>query len=336
VWADVEGPQAWIDGAVLRRRARWRSPSLRTNGSFVGQRVGVVGVFGILSALAGCDAASPDPAYDALLQVAGAQWRPGPPPAAGGGPEVVGVNAQSPTILRDSTGQRLSGALAPGATALWIGLDGDAGGWITVAGLPSVDSPDLPSIAADVALAADAPLGPVTLRLIAIDGDERAGEATTVQLVADDVAPPAGELVFALAWDGAADLDLHVIAPDGGEAWSGDPNTWDPPPPGTPPDPNAWRTGGLLDRDANAGCRRDPRPREHVIWSMPPPAGRYVVRVDTRSLCGAPSAYYVAAVYRAGATEPVAAAAGVATPDHEALPHGADQGLTVLELDLAP
>ena len=94
------------------------------------------------------------------------------------------MNAQSPTILRDSTGQRLSGALAPGATALWIGLDGDAGGWITVAGLPSVDSPDLPSIAADVALAADAPLGPVTLRLIAIDGDERAGEATTVQLVA--------------------------------------------------------------------------------------------------------------------------------------------------------
>ena len=289
-----------------------------------------------LLALVACDAASSDPARDALLQVAGAQWRPGPAPDAEGGPAVERVLTQRPTLARDTTGQRLTGTLAAGATALWLGLDGDDGGWIVPAGLTTADVPDLPSFGADVALGADAPLGPITLRLIAVADGERPGAATTIDLVADEVPPPAGELVFALGWDGPADLDLHVVAPDGGEAWSGDPSTWEPPPPGTPPDPDAWRSGGLLDHDANGECRRDPRPREHVVWTRPPPAGRYTVRVDARSLCGGAGAYYYVAAYRAGSATPLAAAAGLATADSVLLPHGAGAGVTAFELDLAP
>ena len=55
------------------------------------------------------------------------------------------------------------------------------------------------------------------------------------RVVAIDAPPPDGELVVGLHWDGAADLDLHVVDPDGDEAWSGDPNTWQRPPPGSEP-----------------------------------------------------------------------------------------------------
>ncbi len=287
-------------------------------------------------ALVACTSASPDPGYDALLQVEGAQWRPGPAPAAANGPAVESVLSQRATLLRDASGQRVAGALGAGATALWVGLDGDDGGWIVPAGPPSVDAPDQPSFALELALAASVPLGPITLRLLAVDAAGRPGAPRALALVADDLPPPAGELVIALGWSGAADLDLHVVAPDGGEAWAGDPNTWEPPPPGTPSDPIAWRSGGRLDHDGNRACRRDPRPREHVIWSVPPPAGRYLVRVDARSLCGDAVGYWYAAVYRDGGLEPLATAAGIATVDHTRLPHGTGAGITAIELDLPP
>jgi hypothetical protein len=288
----------------------------------------------VLAALSACDAASSDLGRDALLQVPGAQWAPGPPPELSGGPDIDGVFALSPNILRDRDGVRITGAAGPATTGWWIGLDGDLGGWILPAGAPSVDTPLSPSLTTELTLAATAPLGPLTVRFIATDDRSRSGAPFLVDLIADDAPPPTGELVFALVWDGAADLDLHLVAPDGNEAWSGDPNTWEPPPPGTPPDPNAWRTGGLLDHDANAGCRRDARPREHVIWTMPPPAGHYILRVDARALCGAASSYWFAAAYRNGTL--LTAAEGLATPEHVRLPHGAGAGITALALDLTP
>ncbi len=283
-------------------------------------------------ALAGCDAASSELGRDALLQVDGAQWRPGPAPTARGGPTVEAVTVVRTQLLRDTDGQRISGALGGGATAVWIGLDGDDGGWIVTAGPPSIDTPSLPSFAATIAIAAAVPLGPASVRFLAIDGGSRPGPAAVETFLVEDLPPPSGELVVALGWDGPADLDLHVVAPDGGEAWSGDPNTWEPPPPGTPIDPDAWRGGGLLDRDANAACRRDARPREHVIWTRPPPSGRYLVRVDARSLCGAASAYFYAALYRGDLL--IASGEGLATPDDVLQPHGAGSGITVLAVDV--
>lgn len=283
-----------------------------------------------LIAIAACDVASPDLGREAALQVRGAQWRPGPPPDDVGGPTVDDVALLRQTLVRDADDQRVAGALGVGATAAWIGLDGDVGGWIVTAGAPSVDTPTSPSLAAALALTVAAPLGPATLRVIAIDEAARPGPARAVAIVAADAPPPTGELVVTLEWDGAADLDLHVVAPDGGEAWSGDPNTWEPPPPGTPVDPNAWRSGGILDRDGNAACHRDARPREDVIWTMPPPRGRYVVRVDARAMCGAPVAYYAVTLRRGDAV--VASAAGVATPDDALAPHGAGAGQMLLDV----
>ncbi len=63
---------------------------------------------------------------------------------------------------------------------------------------------------------------------------------------------------------------------------------------------------------------------------MPPPSGRYVVRVDACAMCGAPVAYYAVTLRRGDAV--VASAAGVATPDDALAPHGAGAGQTLLDV----
>ncbi len=157
-------------------------------------------------------------------------------------------------------------------------------------------------------------------------------------MMADAAPPPDGDLVVTLAWQGAADLDLHVVDPLGGEAWSGHPNTVKPPPPGTPMDPTAALASGQLDRDKNAGCARDNSAGEDVIWTtrtgtMGPvapviPPGTYAVRVDTPALCGDASAAWVVAVYAQGVL--VGSAAGVSTSEDELYGHRAGAGVTAL------
>ena len=106
--------------------------------------------------LAGCDVASSALGRDAMLQVDGAQWRPGPRPDDDGGPTVSEVLLRRPTVVRDGLGQRVTGALAPSATGLWLGADGDVGGWIVTADAPSVERPGDPSFAVAVAVTAAA------------------------------------------------------------------------------------------------------------------------------------------------------------------------------------
>jgi len=152
-----------------------------------------------------------------------------------------------------------------------------------------------------------------------------------------------GDVVVALDWEGAADLDVHVVDPTGAEVWQGHPNTWQRPPPGSPVDPCAVASGGILDRDANADCARSGRTSEHVVWTsrtcggtaIAPvlPAGTYTVRVEARSSCGAASAPWAASVYVAGAL--AASARGIAT-DYEATydGHGTGAGTTALQFAL--
>jgi hypothetical protein len=282
-----------------------------------------------LGGLAACDAASNDPGYHALVQVPRAQLRPGRFPADEGGPAVVSVVPSHVTVAPGAVGERYRGALAPGATSVILGVDGDDAAWIVTAGSPDIDTPDYPSFDVRAAFAAALPPGPFTLDVAAADETGRVGPTEQLALVADAVAPPTGALVVSLSWDGPVDLDLHVVDPHGGEAWSGDPNTWDPPPPGTPPDPDAWKTGGILDRDANGRCARDARPREDVAWQLPPPAGTYTVRVDTRAMCGGAVAYWYVAAYDAGGAV-IAAARGISTPDDVSTYYGDGAGITAM------
>lgn len=279
-------------------------------------------------ALAACDGASPDPGLGAWLQVAGAQHRPGPFPADTGGPAAIDVRTRHAQILIDRLDEPLDATLEASAHAAVIGVEGSPGTWIVRAGPPSADTPGLPSAKAVFGVAAGFPPGPFTLKVAASDAQGRFGAPATTEIMALHEPPPEGPLVIGLVWDGAADLDLHVVDPLGGEAWTDKPSTYVPPPPGEPIDPEAYKRHGLLDRDANQGCRRDGRPREHVIWTVPPPAGEYVVRVDVRAMCGDPIAHWSVAAYRLG--ELIGAARGASTPEEVELPHGAGAGALAL------
>jgi hypothetical protein len=297
----------------------------------------------LLLGLAACDAATSDPGLGAPLYVGSAQFRPGAFPAATGGPATVDLKPLFSTMIIGEYRQKLTGHLAPDATAAIIGLQGAPGAWIVPAGAPDVDAPTDATLSATLGINEATP-GPVSLVVAAVDTQGKIGEPMTADVVALDAPAPDGVLVVSLQWVGRADLDLHVVDPLGGEAWSGNPDTYQKPPPGTPVDPTAYLTGGLLDHDGNAGCTLDGEPSEDVVWAQRKstsgttvdpivPPGEYTVRVDARSLCGDASAAWAVTVYSQGAV--LGAARGIATPDDVTYePHGAGAGITALHFTL--
>ncbi len=295
----------------------------------------------ILAALAGCDAASSDPALDAMFRVEGGQFREGAFPGDEGGPATAAVATLSTSVVIATRTEQLRGVLEPSARGAVIGIEGFDGTWIVPAGVPGLDTPGFPTANAVFRLAEDFPPGPFVMQVAAADEAGRFGPAGSTMLMAVEQPPPTGELVIALTWSGSADLDLHVVAPDGGEAWSGKPNTMKPPVPGEPVDPEEYKKHGRLDHDGNQDCRREPSPNENVIWTMPPPTGEYIVRVDARSMCGAPVASWNVAVYRNDVLVDGAAVRGTSTPeDVVRLPlppaqwHGAGAGVFALRFAL--
>ena len=127
-------------------------------------------------------------------------------------------------------------------------------------------------------------------------------------------ATPPGALVVALRWDRPADLDLYVVDPQGRRLGPDDPTTYQPPPPGQPPDPpDAWRAHGVLDRDAGAGCLGEGPLAENAIWQAAPPPGKYSIFLDFAEGCGFDHAGYTVTALQDGAV--VFEAAGVLYPE---------------------
>jgi hypothetical protein len=287
----------------------------------------------VAAALAcGCGAASSDPGLTAALQVAGAQFVPGAPPATGDGPAVRALDFADAVVTAGAHDRPLLGKLDPTATAVAIGLDGDRGYWIALAAPPGTDAPTLPTFDLRVAFAARLAVGPRTLVAHAVDARRHFGPATTQSLTVAAAAAPTGPLVVRLGWQGNADLDLHVIAPDGVEIWSGHPSGYQPPPPPALPDPAAAAMAAQLDADSNAGCVIDGRDQENVVWSHPPPSGHYIVRVDAPSLCGDALAAWRVDVVVGGAV--TASATGEALGSDTRGDHRQGAGRTALEFDL--
>ena len=137
--------------------------------------------------------------------------------------------------------------------------------------------------------------------------------------------------MVSLRWDTNADLDLHVVDPQGIEIWARNINSYQPPPPGQPEDPEAWRRGGILDHDSNAGCLIDGRRRENVVWAEAPPPGQYIVRVDPASLCGEPAARFVVEVHKQGVS--AARASGILVEEQVRGGQGKGAGIFVLAFD---
>jgi hypothetical protein len=294
----------------------------------------------LLLSLAACDAASSDPGLGAPLYVEGGQFRPGAFPAASGGPATESVQTLHATVVVDENREAVSAVFDGTTRAAIVGLAGEDGAWIVPAGPPDFDTPGKATLHASYGVSVTP--GPITMLVAAVDAQGRIGEPASVALVALDEPPPDGVLVVSLQWQGRADLDLHVVDPNGDEAWSGDPNTWKKPI--GPTDPNAYLTGGILDHDGNAGCTLDGQPSEDVVWAqrmsssgttVDPivPSGEYTVRVDARSMCGDASAAWAVTVLSNG--EVLAKTRGIATPDDVTYQmHGAGAGITALHFTL--
>jgi hypothetical protein len=275
-----------------------------------------------------------------VLEIQKAQYRPGPFPTGDGGPAALALATRHANVLLERVGERATATLEPAARAAVYGIDGYDGAWIVTAGPPDLSAPAFPTANVSFGVRAALPPGPFVLKVAAADRDGRFGAPATAELIANAVDPPAGTLVIHLEWDSAADLDLHVVDAEGGEAWSDKPNSMPTPEPGTVVDPTEYLKHGILDHDGNKACRHDGRPNENVIWTVPPPAGEYVVRVDARAMCGAPGTSWTVTVLRDG--DVLGAAQGFAAPDDTLgqpgqdpiAVHGAGAGLFALRFSL--
>ena len=78
-------------------------------------------VAGAIAAGIGCNGASPDPGLQAVLQVEGAQFRPGGFPADEGGPAATALTTQFPSLIVGELGLELRGALEPAARSVVAG-----------------------------------------------------------------------------------------------------------------------------------------------------------------------------------------------------------------------
>jgi hypothetical protein len=168
------------------------------------------------------------------------------------------------------------------------------------------------------------------LELRAVDALGRFGPPFRQTLTAL-AAPPArtvtGALVVTLTWDSESDLDLHVVDPLGDEIFHGARSSQAP----------FLRSGadasnGTLDQDSNADCSIDGLRQEDVTWADAPPAGHYLVRVDTLSLCGTPNAHWTARALLDGAA--IGLATGTSLDSDTWGAHDRGAGLLALGFDV--
>lgn len=95
-----------------------------------------------------------------------------------------------------------------------------------------------------------------------------------------------GDVQVSVAWNTAADVDLHVLDPAGEEIYWGS---------------RTSASGGELDLDSNAGCGSDQPRNENTVWPVGgAPTGTYVVRLDYWDACGATQTDYVVTVWVKG------------------------------------
>ena len=275
----------------------------------------------VLLLAAGCGASS-DPGLAAMLQVGGAQFVPGAMPDATSGPEVIAMTLSAFTVLPGAREQPLLGTLAESATGVAFGLDGDRGYWVLPADVPDTETPTLPSFAVAIAFSRALSPGPVTLVGRAIDAAGRVGPRRELVVTVAPLPEQRGHLVFVLAWDRLADLDLHVVDPTGAEIWANKPSAT----------PAAGDAAGRLDLDSNGSCVLDGRNREYVVYETAAPTGRYVVRVDTYSLCAETVARWRVQAFVDG--ELRAEGVGISVDSDTIGPHGRGAGRTALELTL--
>jgi len=281
-------------------------------------------------ALGACGGAASDTGLEAAVRVAGGQFYRGSIDKLAGAdaPAVVDVLNSQNTIAPGLQNKQISGRLDPGSTAVAIGFAGDVGYWILAAGVPDADSPTQPTFHASLSFSPSLSQTSYDLIVRAVAPPTVFGPAARVSLDVEQSLPPTGALVISLWWDTEADLDLHVVDAYGVEVWAGNINSYDQYAAVPTTDAGAWNEGGILDFDSNAGCNIDGRCNENVVWAVAAPAGDYVARVDTFSLCGNAAARWTVEAMLNGVS--LGKAEGEALSSSQRFSKGKGSGLTAL------
>ena len=219
-----------------------------------------------------------------------------------------------------------------------VGLQGDVGHWVVP--LQDFDQNTLGNYTFSFS-GSFSPLTPagdggvVELIFRATTRDGKIGPAYAQSMTMD--APQIqGALVISLTWDTEADLDLHVDLPSDGDA--GVNEIWSRKPSGLPlgtvgATVDAGIQSGYLDFDSNSMCVIDGRRAENVIFPTAAPSGRYIVRVDTFSLCAEVTARWRVRVFTNTGVDPVLQAFGQSTDIDTRFPHGQGAGVQALVFD---
>ncbi len=281
-----------------------------------------------MAVAAGCNAGvALDTGSDADMIVAGAQFYPGVPPAGDpSGTRVTSVTSPNNTIRAGEINKRLGGTVQETARSVAVFFTGDVGYWVLPVGLTdSSNPPDLDfDLRASFARTIDD--GPHDVSVQATDADGHFGPPSSATLTVAPAVVPSSTLDVQLIWDVDTDEDLHVTEPDGITIWARNINSYDGQ---TGGDPTA---GGILDDDSNSSCLIDGRREENVYWTVAPPSGHYVVKVDTWALCGQAAARWH--VVAAMGDQILGQASGVAIDSDTRFDKDATDGVLALEFDL--
>jgi hypothetical protein len=296
------------------------------------------------SALAiACSGANPSAGQTAWMRVQGAQYIAGSIDVTehASAPVAHAPLMQNNVLYPGVTGKSISGTAGPGSTAILIGLLGDSGHWL----LPVQDVDQ--NTPGDFTFSCSASFSPLTqsgdggalsLVLRATNKNGDVGPAL-VQPIIMEGGLPTGALVISLDWDTQADLDLHVVLPSDQDAGTNE--IWPRKPTGLPVGTteatvDQGTAAGYLDRDSNSMCVIDGNRIENVIFPTAAPAGHYVVRVDTFSLCGEATARWRVRVFTRDATTPILQAFGQSTDTDTRFAHGQGAGVQALVFDFNP
>jgi hypothetical protein len=295
----------------------------------------LLGVLAVVAMGACGEGASPSRADRALLHVSGAQFAEGAMPAAADGPKVTSIETNNNILYPGVRGKSVNGRTEKGAASILVGLTGDVGYWIVPVGEPDVVVPGEYMFSTPLTFSPLLKPGEQIVVYQAVNADGKVGARFEQKFTLNETLAE-GLLTVTLSWDSEADLDIHVVQPDNGEIWSKRISTFQPPNPDEPrPTKEEMTAGGVLDFDSNAQCRNDGRRKETITWTSIVPPGRYIVRVDAVSMCGAAVANWKLTAKSKEAKGNInASASGILTENDTRFAHGEGAGVLALEFDI--
>jgi hypothetical protein len=195
-------------------------------------------------------------------------------PSSSGGP-TMGVDASTPLAGQP---YRLDVTASSEFNKVYLSVDGVDGYWEL----------DLPASVSFITLAVTLANNPPSTNFTTLTqvggagGVSTAARTPTVVTSLDDA-----DIAVTLTWQGASDVDLHVIDPHENEVYYANTET---------------EEGGRLDLDSNAGCAIDNINQETISWPQgTAPDGTYLVSVHYYDDCGQETAPYTVTVRKKGA-----------------------------------